>query len=174
MDTRTEDLIVDLAQQVRDRYWGKYRATVENVNDRDNLGRITVKCPAVYGTVESPWAFPVAPFAGPGYGWFMLPKHGDGVWIEFEGGNPAQPLWTGFWYGRNDVPNPGAENVRVLVTPQGLKIVLDDDSKKLQLLHPGGAELTMTDNDITLKLSSAKIVLSASGVAINDTAFKVT
>jgi hypothetical protein len=60
------------------------------------------------------------------------------------------------------------------VTPQGLKIVLDDDSKKLQLLHPGGAELTMTDNDITLKLSSAKIVLSASGVAINDTAFKVT
>lgn len=174
MDTTTEDLIVDLAEQVRDLYWGKYRATVENVSDQDQLGRITVKCPSVYGTVESPWAFPAAPFGGPGYGWFMLPKQGDGVWIEFEGGSPSHPIWTGFWYSRSDVPQPGDVDVRVLVTPQGLKLVLDDASKKLQLLHPGGGELTMTDNDVTIKYGSAKIVLSSSGVAINDTAFKVS
>jgi hypothetical protein len=174
MSTTTEDLIARIAEQARGRYWGKYRATVENVSDSENLGRITVKCPSVYGDVESPWAFPVSPFAGPGYGWFVLPKQGDGVWIEFEGGSPSHPLWTGFWYSRNDIPSPGAEDVRVLVTPEGLKLVLDDSSKKLQLLHPGGAELTMTDNDITLKIGSAKIVLSSSGVAINDTAFKVS
>jgi uncharacterized protein involved in type VI secretion and phage assembly len=174
MHDDAEDLVISLAEQLRDRYFGKYRATVENVNDQDNLGRITVKCPPVYGTLESPWAFPVAPFAGPGYGWFMLPKHGDGVWIEFEGGLASKPLWTGFWYGRNDVPQPGATDVRVLVTPQGLKLVLDDAAKKLQLLHPGGGELTMTDNDITIKLGTAKIVLSSAGVAINDTAFKVS
>jgi hypothetical protein len=104
----------------------------------------------------------------------MLPKKNDGVWIEFEGGRPSHPLWSGFWYSRNEIPSPGGEDVRVLVTPKGLKLVLDDDAKKLQLLHPGGAELTMTDNDITLKIGQASIVLSASGVAINDTAFKVT
>ncbi len=174
MDTLTEDLIVDIAEQARGLYWGKYRATVENPDDQDKLGRITVKCPAVYGDIESPWAFPVAPLAGPSYGWFMLPKKGDGVWIEFEGGNPSHPLWAGFWYSRNDVPAPGDLDVRVLVTPKGLKLVLDDAAKKLQLVHPGGGELTMTDNDITLKLGSAKIVLSSSGVAINDTAFKVS
>jgi len=174
MDSRTEDLIADLAEQARGRYWGKYRATVEKPKDNDNLGRITVKCPSVYGDMESPWAYPVAPFAGPGYGWFMLPKKGDGVWIEFEGGQAANPVWSGFWYSQNDIPAPGDEDVRVLVTPQGLKLVLDDSSKKLQLLHPGGGELTITDNDITLKIGSAKIVLSSSGVAINDTSFKVT
>jgi len=174
MDTRTEDLIVDMAEQARGLYCGKYRATVENPDDQDKLGRITVKCPPVYGTIESPWAFPAAALAGPGYGWFMLPKKGDGVWIEFEGGSPSHPIWTGFWYARNDVPSPGDVDVRVLVTPQGLKLVLDDAGKKLQLLHPGGGELTMTDNDVTLKYGSAKIVLSSSGVAINDTAFKVS
>lgn len=174
MDSRTEDLIANLDELTRGRYWGKYRATVENPNDEDKLGRITVKCPDVYGDMESPWAYPVSPFAGPGYGWFMLPKQGDGVWIEFEGGQVSRPIWSGFWYSRNDVPSPGDVDVRVLVTPQGLKLVLDDASKKLQLLHPGGGELTMTDNDITLKIGSTKIVLSASGVAINDTSFKVT
>jgi uncharacterized protein involved in type VI secretion and phage assembly len=174
MDSQTEDFIAARAEQERGRYWGKYRATVENPKDEDKLGRITVKCPAVYGDKESPWAYPVTPFAGPGYGWFMLPKKNDGVWIEFEGGRPSHPLWSGFWYSRNEIPSPGGEDVRVLVTPKGLKLVLDDAAKKLQLLHPGGAELTMTDNDITLKIGQASIVLSASGVAINDTAFKVT
>jgi uncharacterized protein involved in type VI secretion and phage assembly len=174
MESRTEDLIADLTEQARGRYWGKYRATVENPKDDDNLGRITVKCPAVYGAMESPPAFPVAPFAGRDYGWFMLPKKDDGVWIEFERGEPAHPLWSGFWYEQGHIPSPGAEEVRVLVTPQRLKLVLDDKSKKLQLLHPGGAELTMTDQDITLKIGNAKIVLSSSGVAINGTAFKVT
>jgi hypothetical protein len=83
-------------------------------------------------------------------------------------------VWSGFWYAHNEIPAPGDENVRVLVTPQGLKLVFDDKSKKLQLLHPGGGELTMTDNDVTLKFGSTSIVLSASGAAINDTAFKVT
>jgi uncharacterized protein involved in type VI secretion and phage assembly len=174
MDSHTEEFIADLAGQTRGRYWGKYRATVENPKDDDKLGRITVKCPAVYHDMVSPWAYPVSPFAGPGYGWFMLPKKGDGVWIEFEGGQPAHPVWSGFWYAHNEIPAPGDENVRVLVTPQGLKLVFDDKSKKLQLLHPGGGELTMTDNDVTLKFGSTSIVLSASGAAINDTAFKVT
>jgi uncharacterized protein involved in type VI secretion and phage assembly len=174
MDERTEDLVVELAEQARRRYWGKYRGTVEDPDDPEQLGRIVAKVPSVYGDLNSPWAFPVAPLAGPGYGFVTLPKQGDGVWIEFEAGDPSHPLWTGFWWARGDLPAPAGVDTRVLVTPAGLKIVLDDGAKKLQLLHPGGAELTLTDQDITLKIASAKVVLSSAGVAINDTAFKVS
>jgi uncharacterized protein involved in type VI secretion and phage assembly len=175
MDTRTEDLLLDVAEGVRQRYWGKYRGTVEDPNDSDNLGRIIVKVPSVYGTLNSPPALPAVPFAGPNYGFLMLPRRGDLVWVEFENGLPAHPIWTGFCWSRNELPAPAAVDVRVLVTKENLKLVLDDAAKKLQLLHPGGGEITMTDSGITIKMgTSAKIELTSSGVAINGMAFKVS
>jgi len=51
--------------------------------------------------------------------------------------------------------------------------VLDDDGKKLQLIHPGGGEITMTDTSIAIKLGSASIELSASGVSVNQGALEV-
>src|SRR5262245_20506449 len=133
-----EKLVVELAETMRHRYFGKYRGIVEDPNDQEKLGRIIAKVPSVYGDENSPWAFPAVPFAGPGHGFVVLPKKGDGVWIEFEGGNPAIPIWTGCWWAKNEMPSPGGPQERVLVTPSGLKVVLDDGQKKLQLLHPGG------------------------------------
>jgi len=172
-DESLEKLVVELAEQARSRYFGKYRGTVEDVNDAQKLGRIIAKVPSVYGDANSPWALPAVPFAGANHGLVLLPKKGDGVWIEFESGNPSRPIWTGCWWASGEMPSPGGPEERVLITPEGLKLVLDDSSKKIQLLHPGGGEMTMTDSDITIKIGSAKIVLSAAGVSINDTAFKV-
>ena len=173
-DQTLEKLVTDLTETVRQRYFGKYRGIAEDVEDEENLGRIIAKVPSVYGDANSPWALPAVPFAGQGHGFVVLPKKGDGVWIEFEGGNPSRPIWTGCWWARGEMPMPGGPDERVLVTPEGLKLVLDDAQKKLQLLHPGGAEITLTDKDITLKIGSTKIVLSAAGVDINNGALKVT
>ena len=174
MDDRMEQLLVQLADEVRHRYFGKYRGIVEDVEDDEQLGRIIAKVPSVYGETNSPWALPAVAFAGFNHGLVLLPKKGDGVWIEFEGGDPSRPIWTGVWWAKNEMPSPGGPEERVLVTPEQLKLVLDDKNRKLQLLHPGGGEITMTDSEITIKLGSAKIALSAAGVSINDTAFKVT
>ncbi|QZZ18786.1 hypothetical protein J5X98_15115 [Leptothermofonsia sichuanensis E412] len=170
-----EQLLVNLAEQSQSRYYGKYRGIVRDVDDPENLGRVKAQVPELFGTVDLDWAFPVVPFAGPNHGLVVLPEVGDGVWIEFEAGDPSRPLWTGGWWGSGDLPSPGGTKTRVLVTTGGHKLVMDDDeiAPKVQLLHAGGAELTMTDNDITLKIGSTQIVLSSAGVNVNNGAFQV-
>lgn len=74
-------------------YYGKYRATVLKV-DKSN-GAIKVGCLDVYGDYESPWCSPCLPFSDDFKK--FLPKVGDNVWIEFEGGSCNSPIWCGTW-----------------------------------------------------------------------------
>lgn len=173
LDETLEQLFVELTDEVRHRHYGKYRGIVRDIDDPESLGRIVASVPSVLGDQDSSWALPAVPFAGDGHGLVLLPKVGDGVWIEFEAGDPSLPIWTGLWWGSDEMPSPGGIEVRTLVTPEGLKLVLDDAGKKIQLLHPGGAEITLTDTDITLKVTGAKIVLSATGISMNDGACTV-
>lgn len=168
-----EKTLIDAVDFIRTRFFGKYRGIVQDVDDPEKMGRIVAKVPEIYQGQGSPWALPCVPFAGDNHGLVVLPEVGDGVWIEFEGGDPSRPIWTGCWWGSGEMPQPGAKDVRVLINSSGQKIILDEQANKIQLLHPGGAEFTMTDSDITLKIGSSKIVLSLSGVSINDGAFEV-
>lgn len=168
-----ETLLVELAGEVRGRLWGKYRGKVVDVDDPESIGRIRVQVPSVLGDADSPWAMPCVPFAGENHGLVLLPEVDDGVWIEFEGGDPALPIWTGGWW-PSALPAPGDKKVRALVTTEGLKVVLDDDAKELSLIHPGGAEIKMTQSEISIAIGSAKVVLSSAGVSVNDGAFKVS
>jgi hypothetical protein len=174
MTTDFEKITVELDEYRRSHYFGKYRGIVTDSDDPENMGRIKATVAAIYGdTKESPWCLPAATFAGNAHGLLLLPKKGDGVWIEFEAGNISHPVWTGCWWGKKDLPDPKGVAQHVLTTPKGLQIVLDDDAPKLQLLHPGGAEITMTDSSITIKIGSAQIELSSSGVSVNSGALEV-
>ncbi len=199
-DLEMEQLALEVSEYMRTRYFGKYRGIVREVGEGDDLGKIKAEVPEVYGwgeepsqkslgglatksqandtrdeggTVIYPWALPCVPFAGQNHGFVVLPEEGDGVWIEFEAGDPSRPIWTGCWWADDEMPKAGGPQTRVLVTSGGHGVVLDDSDNKLQLLHSGGAELTMTDNDITLKIGQTQIVLSSSGVNINNGAFEV-
>lgn len=72
---------------------GKYKAWCRDIHDPEMLGRIRVECPPVYGKDWSDWAMPCLP-----PGMFFIPKEGQGVWIEFEEGNPDYPIWCGTWF----------------------------------------------------------------------------
>lgn len=172
-DRDMERMVAETAQFMRSRYFGKYRGLVADVDDPENLGRIKATVPEIYAEQQSPWAFPSVPFAGAGHGLVVLPEVDDGVWIEFEAGDPSRPIWAGTWWASGEMPEPGSKDTRVLVTSGGHKLILDDAGSELQLLHSGGPEFTMTDNDITLKVGGTKIVISNSGVSINNGAFEV-
>jgi hypothetical protein len=173
VDEDLEQLVVELADQVRHRYFGKYRGLVHEVPEDEHLGRIVARVPSVYGDGTSPRAWPAVPFAGQDHGFVVLPEVGDGVWIEFEAGDPSKPIWTGCWWAKGEMPDSAGPARRALVTSKGLKVVLDDEDKKIQLLHPDGAEITLTTRDIIIKIGTTKIVLSSAGVDVNDGAFKV-
>lgn len=172
MTVDLEELVVRLTEQVRDRYYGKYRGVVRDIEDKEGLGRIVASVPSVLGDEESAWALPAVPFAGAGYGLVLLPKVGDGVWIEFEAGDISLPIWTGLWWGSGEIPANAADE-RTLLTPQGLKLVLDDAAREIRVEHPDGPKITVTGTSITLEVTGAKVVLSASGISMNDGAYTV-
>ena len=73
------------------RFYGLYRAVVFDNSDPDNLKRIKVRIPQVLGSQVTGWAWPKTPSGLV----LAVPPVGQGVWIEFEGGDPSFPVWTG-------------------------------------------------------------------------------
>jgi uncharacterized protein involved in type VI secretion and phage assembly len=169
-----EEMVVGMAETMRSRFYGKYRGTVEDVEDPDNLGRITAKVPEILHDQISPWALPAVPFAGPNHGLVLIPEKGDGVWIEFEAGDPSRPIWTGGWWASDELPEPGGTEVRVLVTSKGHKLVLDDKNNEIHLLHAGGAEMAMTDSDITLTIGQSEAKLTSDQISLKIGTTEIT
>ena len=174
MSTEHEELMVGIAEQMRSRFFGKYRGVVTNVEDPEKLGRIVAQVPEVLQEMPSPWALPATPFAGPGHGLVLIPEVGDGVWIEFEAGDPSRPIWTGGWWGPDELPAPGDVQVRALVTTAGHKFVLNDKDKEIQLLHSGGAELKMTGNDITLTIGQSEFKMTSDQISLKVLTNEIT
>ena len=79
------------------RFYGKYRGKVAENVDPLFLGRILPIVPAV-SELTLTWAMPCVPYAGLEVGFCAIPPIDANVWIEFEGGDPDYPIWTGcFW-----------------------------------------------------------------------------
>jgi hypothetical protein len=80
-------------------FYGKYRGTVTNNVDPQQIGRIQAIVPDVTSLLPGSWAMPCMPVAGINMGFFSVPIIGSGVWIEFERGDPDFPIWTGCYWG---------------------------------------------------------------------------
>ena len=165
--TEFEDHLVELSEWRSQHYFGKYRGLVESVEEGDNLGIISVKVPDVFGESHVvSRARPCSPFAGSKHGFVAIPEPGDGVWVEFEAGNPSQPIWTGFWWASDEMPEPKGKLIRSFITTKGHKLLLDDDNDEVTLLHSGGAEMKMTGSDIKISIGDASITLTSSDIKL--------
>jgi len=128
------------------RFFGKYRGLVTDNQDPSNLGRIRAKVPEILLDVDTGWALPAAPYSGNGSGVYTIPAAGAGVWIEFESGDVSRPIWTGCWWGDNQLPKDetGASTTpakKIICTEQGLLISLDDDGNTITLSDSNGSNL---------------------------------
>jgi len=145
----------------RTRFYGKYRGLVADNADPLLLGRVRADVPAVLGEVTTGWALPCLPYTGDGSGFHVVPPVGAGVWIEFEGGDPDYPIWTGGWWGDGQVPTeetgkstqPG---LKLLRSEQGLIVALDDDDQSITLSDADGRNL------LTITVPEGRIVVQAS------------
>jgi uncharacterized protein involved in type VI secretion and phage assembly len=147
-----DDLLLQLARQYKDRYYGKYRGFVTDNNDPEKLGRLRLMVPSVLGEAQTGWALPSLPFGGlADQGFFVIPEVDAQVWVEFEAGNVDQPIWTGtFWQTSGDPPAESAKappTTRVLKTPSGHVLQFDDESgsEKFWLVHPAGTQMTVDE-----------------------------
>lgn len=169
-----EQTVEQLARTATQRFYGKYRGVVTDNKDDKDLGRIKAQVPSVMGETEVGWALPVFPFIGDGHGFFMLPEVGSMVWIEFEAGNPDFPIWSGGFLTENQSkPEDGDVSVRVIVSKNSHKVVLDDKDDRIVVEHSGGASIEMTASEITISLSGSKMVMSATSISFNDGVVKI-
>ena len=188
--------------------YGKHRAHVVDNKDPEMRGRLMVFCPSLYPkspttvTQSGDWSdtnneYPVIGWceAALPYADFMIPPIGKvggetGVWLEFEGGNPAYPIWTGVWYSRNSGVRPAlngeggsaayttastpyariiyTENCRLTLddTPNATNVLLETPLGSLSLDDTGGVSVaTLNANGLTIVADAtpgaSKIVLTS-------------
>ncbi|MFD6176220.1 MULTISPECIES: phage baseplate assembly protein V [unclassified Isoptericola] len=163
------------------RFYGKYRGKVENTLDPLQLGRVQVSCPAVLGEGTLSWALPCTPYAGNQVGLFLVPPVGAHVWVEFEGGDPYQPIVGGCFWGTGEVPaSPAVEQVKLLRT-DAITLRLSDvpggGGVTVQVGSPAVAvpvDIKATSTGVEISMGKNKIALTAASVSINDGALEVT
>lgn len=133
------------------RYYGTYRALVLNNEDGINVGKILVQIPFVQSGIEV-WAYPKSIGGGLGYGFkYLMPPKGEFVWVEFEYGDPARPVWSYHPWALGEMPDElKSPNVIGLVTPKGHQIILDEENDTFFLKLEGGASLKIEKDKITL------------------------
>ena len=159
-------------------YFGKYTGIVKDNSDPDKLGRLKVVIPAIFPEDEQMEATAALP-----YGFFFVPEVDTKVWVEFEGGDPEYPIWSGGFWGVNEAPDPAPGPQQIA------KKILKTDSITLTLNDlPGGggvtlevaapavintAKIEITSAGITISFAFAKIEMTLAGVAINGDALRV-
>jgi len=147
------------------KFYGKYRGTVVNNIDPEQLGRIQAIVPAVSNVVPTSWAMPCVPMAGKEQGVYMVPQVGAGVWIEFEEGDPDKPIWVGgFWGTLAEVPKLAFAPPPI---PPGQNIVLETTLQNT-LLISDAAPSPATGGIILKSTTGAMIVVNDSGIYIQN------
>jgi len=168
-----EQALLELLERVRNRFYGKYRGVVTDVDDDTKRGRIKAKVPSVLGEHKTGWCMPCVPYAGPQAGQLFLPEVGAGVWIEFEGGDVSYPIWTGCYWRSDELPPDAAPAVKVIQTAGSQQILLDDDAGSVTVSDSNGNTMTLDSSGITLERGGKKVVVSDAEVSVNDGALEV-
>jgi uncharacterized protein involved in type VI secretion and phage assembly len=162
----------DLLDQLRSRFYGKYRGIVSSVDP--GTMRIKARVPSVLGDRETGWCMPCVPYAGPKTGFAFLPAEGSGVWIEFEGGDVSYPIWVGGYWREGEVPAGVAQNVRVIATTGSLTVMLNDRQGEITLSDQNGNRVTLGQSGVQLANGQQNsVVVSSSSVSVNKGALEV-
>lgn len=158
------------------RYYGVYRGKVRNNVDPKGLGRLMVDVASVPGASPDAWANPCVAFAGSSLGVFALPPRDANVWVQFEEGNPEDPIWIGgFW---DDLSRPPAmpplEMTKVLKT-SGVTLTITDvpGAARVELTTDTGAKIAIGPEGIEITNGLASIKLTGPQVSLNGDALEV-
>jgi uncharacterized protein involved in type VI secretion and phage assembly len=161
-------------------YFGKYRGQVRNNVDPYQIGRVQVSCSAVLGDGMLAWAMPNVPIGGLQSGIYVVPAVGSNVWVEFEGGDPDNPIWAGGFWGTGQVPAqallgvPASPSIVLNTTGQNV-LSISDGADGFTIRHRSGAMILINDAGITLSNGKgATIVMAGPSVSINGVALVVT
>jgi uncharacterized protein involved in type VI secretion and phage assembly len=171
------------AQSLERRLYGVCVGLVEDNDDPEREGRIKVRFPWLDDATVSEWCRVMQPYAGPGYGAFLVPEKQSEVLIAHMFGYLDEPVVLGCLYNGEDKPaahhDGTRSDVKLLRTRAGHVLRFDDSdqARAVEVKTAGGHDLVLDDQNkrvalstslgqtITLDDQAAKIELSAAGGA---------
>jgi len=167
------------------RWYGVYPALVSDIKDPDGQGRVKVTLPWSPDTSSAryeAWARLATFMGGGNRGSWFVPDVNDEVLVAFEAGDARRPYVVGALWNGTDTPpesmdSDGKNHKKVLRSRNGVKVTLDDEDGKenLVLETPGGRKISLKDPD-TVEIEDANgnsIKLESAGITIKTSA-KVT
>jgi Rhs element Vgr protein len=142
-------------------------------DDPDAQDRVRVRMPLVDKADEGVWARVATLDAGAGRGSFFRPEIGDEVVLGFLNDDPRDPVILGMLnssarpaplQARDENPEKG------FVTRSGMKLLFDDDKKKIVVETPAGKTIALSEEDgtITLKDENSRIEMSSDGILMES------
>jgi hypothetical protein len=151
---------------------GKYRGKVVNNIDPLMEGRIIALVPAI-SEMPLSWATPCVPYAGRGVGFFAVPPIGANVWIEFEGGDPGKPIWTGCFWGKGEAPAQPAVPTTTMLKTELITLSFNDLTAelKLEVKSPTGLQTVVMDpSGIKLSSNVATVSITQQSIELKHSA----
>lgn len=126
-------------------YYGDYRAVVVDNNDPENLGRVKVKIPQLYGDETfDKWVIQKR------NGLFYVPEKGDVVFVNFEGGKTRFPIYQlGYWT-KSNVPGyaKSKNQQNIVIERGGRKIVIDSDNGSILIEDSSGVKIDIDEKGV--------------------------
>lgn len=166
--------IRELGMEHFDRYYGTYKGFVHSNDDPDNLGRLQLLVPKVYGDEPyEEWAVSKGIYAGAGVGSFWIPAKGDQVWVSFENGDIRFPIWEYGAWRTGEVPEGATKDVKILQTNSGQRIEFNDTDKLIRIKDSHGHIIELNENGVSIvsdTISLGSLDVSAEPAVLGDTA----
>lgn len=154
-------------------FFGKYRGVVINNEDPLEIGRLQVMVPRVLGDVVTAWAMPCVPYAGLEQGFCFTPPIDAGVWVEFEGGDPDYPIWSGCYWREGERPAEAVlPSMRLLKTEFGTLMMNDTPGEggfTLSTIDPAVAtpiSITANSEGLTIRVAVTSIQVTDVGITL--------
>lgn len=140
--------------------------------DSESNYRIQVKVPALGSSVI--WARLSQFAASKNVGSFFIPSVSDEVILGFINNDPNQAVILGCMYSSSHVPPYSLEDKnykRAIISPEKLKIELDDEKKVITVTTPGKNSIIINDDAKSITLQDQhknEIVMNNSGIKISS------
>lgn len=142
--------IVDGGLDVIGRYYSIYRGVVTDIEDELRLDRLKVYIPDLD---IAEWALPKGYMGSHncGYRSHPLPKVQDIVYVIFEDGNPAKPLWEWHGWAENQRPEEFDDpDVCGIITPKGTQVLVNDRTGEVTIRAKSRVSIQAESSDIAV------------------------
>ncbi len=171
--TRFTDIDAPGADGVMPPTHGLQSAIVEAL-EGDPQGEERIRVKLMGSDTTALWARVAIPYAGDGRGLVFLPEVGDEVIVGFMGGNPSEAVVLGSLHGSAAPPpceKSDDNDIKTIVTREGVKIEFDDKKKHVVIETPGGNSITVSDDEKSVLVKDQngnKVTLSSDGIVLDS------